>query len=61
MGLNLNIKRIIFYSIKKKFNKQINYLTKTEIKQISGRAGRYFKLSILFLIVYLIISLLQNN
>eukprot|EP01084_Bolivina_argentea_P251903 422678_1 len=41
MGLNLNIRRIIFYSVDK-FNgfKKVK-LTTTEILQIAGRAGRY--------------------
>lgn len=42
MGLNLNINRIIFSSVKK-FNAQKKenvFLTHSELKQIAGRAGR---------------------
>jgi ATP-dependent RNA helicase SUPV3L1/SUV3 len=41
MGLNLNIKRVIF-SATRKFNGEfIAPLATTEIKQIGGRAGRF--------------------
>lgn len=40
MGLNLNIKRIIFNSIFKFNGEKIIRLSHSEIKQISGRAGR---------------------
>lgn len=41
MGLNLPIKRVIFSTIEKYYNKQTYILNNSEIKQISGRAGRY--------------------
>ncbi|KAK3040549.1 hypothetical protein RJ639_028995 [Escallonia herrerae] len=41
MGLNLNISRIIFSTLKKYDGLQMRDLTVPEIKQISGRAGRY--------------------
>lgn len=41
MGLNLNIKRIIFSTIHKFDGTKTRPLTKLEIKQIAGRAGRY--------------------
>ncbi|KAL6008058.1 hypothetical protein ACLOJK_033564 [Asimina triloba] len=41
MGLNLNISRIIFSTMKKFDGDCIRYLTVPEIKQIAGRAGRY--------------------
>ncbi|KAK9009537.1 hypothetical protein V6N11_036069 [Hibiscus sabdariffa] len=41
MGLNLNISRIIFSSLKKFDGFEQRYLTIPEIKQIAGRAGRY--------------------
>jgi hypothetical protein len=40
MGLNLNIKRIIFASTEKKSKEGYRSLTEFEIRQISGRAGR---------------------
>jgi len=40
MGLNLNIKRIIFNSIFKFNGEKVIRLSHSEIKQISGRAGR---------------------
>ena len=40
MGLNLNIKRIVFNSIFKFNGEKIIRLSHSEIKQISGRAGR---------------------
>lgn len=40
MGLNLNIKRIIFNSIFKYNGEEVVRLTHSEVKQISGRAGR---------------------
>jgi ATP-dependent RNA helicase SUPV3L1/SUV3 len=40
MGLNLNIKRIVFNSIFKFNGEKIARLNHSEIKQISGRAGR---------------------
>ena len=44
MGLNLNIKRIIFSTLyKNKGNGFKEKLTDHEIKQIAGRAGRNFK------------------
>ncbi|XP_074292328.1 ATP-dependent RNA helicase SUV3, mitochondrial [Silene latifolia] len=41
MGLNLNISRIIFSSLKKFDGLETRDLTVPEIKQIAGRAGRY--------------------
>ncbi|XAR57268.1 RNA helicase [Bertholletia excelsa] len=41
MGLNLNIARIIFSTLKKFDGKEFRELTVPEIKQIAGRAGRY--------------------
>lgn len=41
MGLNLNISRIIFSTLKKFDGVEIRDLTVPEIKQIAGRAGRY--------------------
>ncbi|KAH6757117.1 ATP-dependent RNA helicase [Perilla frutescens var. hirtella] len=41
MGLNLNISRIIFSTLKKFDGTEVRDLTVSEIKQIAGRAGRY--------------------
>ncbi|KAG6382344.1 hypothetical protein SASPL_157991 [Salvia splendens] len=41
MGLNLNISRIIFSTLKKFDGIEMRDLTVSEIKQIAGRAGRY--------------------
>ncbi|CEM31149.1 unnamed protein product [Vitrella brassicaformis CCMP3155] len=41
MGLNLNIRRIVFRSLKKYDGSGVRQLTPLEIKQIAGRAGRY--------------------
>ncbi|GAV80610.1 Helicase_C domain-containing protein/SUV3_C domain-containing protein [Cephalotus follicularis] len=41
MGLNLNISRIIFSTLKKFDGLEMRDLTIPEIKQIAGRAGRY--------------------
>ena len=41
MGLNLPIKRVIFSTLEKYYNKQSYILSTSDIKQISGRAGRY--------------------
>ncbi|XP_056695986.1 DExH-box ATP-dependent RNA helicase DExH16, mitochondrial isoform X3 [Spinacia oleracea] len=41
MGLNLNISRIIFSTLKKFDGLEMRDLTVPEIKQIAGRAGRY--------------------
>ncbi|KAL1561770.1 RNA helicase [Salvia divinorum] len=41
MGLNLNISRIIFSTLKKFDGTEMRDLTVSEIKQIAGRAGRY--------------------
>lgn len=41
MGLNLNISRIIFSTMKKFDGMEMRDLTVPEIKQIAGRAGRY--------------------
>eukprot|EP01080_Neovahlkampfia_damariscottae_P010409 gene10409-2938_t len=40
-GLNLNIKRIIFYKVTKFDGMQIRNLNSSEVKQIGGRAGRF--------------------
>ncbi len=41
MGMNLPIQRIIFSTLSKNFNSKEYHLNDSEIKQISGRAGRY--------------------
>eukprot|EP01133_Synstelium_polycarpum_P010711 gene10711-12458_t len=41
MGLNLNIQRIIFSSVKKFDGTALRHLNHSEIKQIAGRAGRF--------------------
>lgn len=41
MGMNLPIKRIVFSTLTKYIDNQEFPLSKSEIKQISGRAGRY--------------------
>ncbi|KAJ3297833.1 RNA helicase [Rhizoclosmatium sp. JEL0117] len=41
MGLNLNIRRVVFESISKFNGKEIVPLTVSQIKQIGGRAGRF--------------------
>jgi ATP-dependent RNA helicase SUPV3L1/SUV3 len=50
MGLNLNIRRVIFYSLRKPQNiektdgtqtTEINYITTSQALQIGGRAGRF--------------------
>ena len=43
MGLNLRIKRIVFFTTKKFNGKETIPLTVSEVKQIAGRAGRYSK------------------
>ncbi|CUM45425.1 unnamed protein product [Debaryomyces fabryi] len=43
MGLNLKIKRIVFYATKKFNGNETIPLTASETKQISGRAGRFSK------------------
>ena len=40
MGLNLNISRIVFSSVTKSSKGTVRPITKYEIKQIAGRAGR---------------------
>ena len=40
MGLNLNIKRIVFNSVFKSNGEKIVLLNRSEVKQIAGRAGR---------------------
>eukprot|EP00898_Chlorokybus_atmophyticus_P005027 jgi/Chlat1/5525/Chrsp369S05340 len=40
MGLNLNIKRVIFYTVKKFNGVDMDYIPITQVKQIAGRAGR---------------------
>ncbi|POG78025.1 P-loop containing nucleoside triphosphate hydrolase protein [Rhizophagus irregularis DAOM 181602=DAOM 197198] len=41
MGLNLNIRRIVFETVRKYDGKDIGYVPIPQIKQIAGRAGRY--------------------
>lgn len=41
MGLNLNIRRVVFSAISKYDGVSRRLLTPAEVKQISGRAGRY--------------------
>ncbi len=41
MGMNLPIKRIVFSTLTKHINSQEHPITKSEIKQIAGRAGRF--------------------
>ncbi|XP_048585571.1 ATP-dependent RNA helicase SUPV3L1, mitochondrial isoform X2 [Nematostella vectensis] len=41
MGLNLNIKRIIFHAMEKFDGQSVTQLTASHVKQIAGRAGRY--------------------
>ncbi|CAG9322133.1 unnamed protein product [Blepharisma stoltei] len=43
MGLNYNISRVIFFDIKKNDGSGIRKLRPWEVKQISGRAGRFEK------------------
>jgi len=40
MGLNLNIRRVIFHTIYKSDGKKIIRLGHSSLKQIAGRAGR---------------------
>eukprot|EP00775_Hariotina_reticulata_P009430 gene9430-9595_t len=41
MGLNLNIRRIVFATLRKYDGAQLRPLTPSEVKQIAGRAGRF--------------------
>ena len=41
MGLNLEIKRVVFEAVTKHDGTKLRYLTLPELKQIGGRAGRY--------------------
>lgn len=41
MGMNLPVKRIVFSALSKFINEREVHLTHSEIKQISGRAGRF--------------------
>jgi len=41
MGLNLNIRRVIFNELTKFDGEEMRQLTSSEVKQIAGRAGRY--------------------
>ncbi|KAJ0117939.1 hypothetical protein J7T55_014389 [Diaporthe amygdali] len=41
MGLNLEIKRVVFEAVTKHDGKKVRTLTIPELKQIGGRAGRY--------------------
>lgn len=40
MGLNLNIKKVVFISLHRNTKKGIQKLEEHEIQQIAGRAGR---------------------
>ena len=40
-GVGRNIRRIIFYSIEKYSDGEVNVLSPVDAKQIAGRAGRY--------------------
>ena len=46
MGMNLPIKRIVFTTLSKYINSKEYRLTDSEVKQISGRAGRYLRFPI---------------
>ncbi|GAA5798947.1 hypothetical protein HPULCUR_004356 [Helicostylum pulchrum] len=41
MGLNLNIKRIVFTTVEKFNGKKFSYVSVPQLKQIAGRAGRF--------------------
>jgi len=41
MGLNLNIRRLVFTTMSKFDGARRRALSSTEIKQVAGRAGRY--------------------
>jgi ATP-dependent RNA helicase SUPV3L1/SUV3 len=41
MGLNLNIRRVVFESLEKYDGEFVRYLSVSQAKQIAGRAGRY--------------------
>ena len=41
MGLNLDIRRVVFSTIEQYDGRQRRFLTVPEVKQIGGRAGRY--------------------
>ncbi|CAO3632708.1 unnamed protein product [Mucor hiemalis] len=41
MGLNLNIKRIVFTTVEKYDGKSFRYVSIPQLKQIAGRAGRF--------------------
>ncbi|KAI8051836.1 P-loop containing nucleoside triphosphate hydrolase protein [Thamnidium elegans] len=41
MGLNLNIKRIVFTTVEKFNGKKFSYVSIPQLKQIAGRAGRF--------------------
>ncbi|VUZ97007.1 ATP-dependent RNA helicase SUV3, putative [Plasmodium vivax] len=41
MGVNINIRRIIFYSLQKFDGDKLRHLYASEVLQIAGRAGRY--------------------
>ncbi|GAB67321.1 ATP-dependent DEAD box helicase, partial [Plasmodium cynomolgi strain B] len=41
MGVNINIRRIIFYSLQKFDGDRLRHLYASEVLQIAGRAGRY--------------------
>ena len=42
MGLNLSVKRIVMSKLSKFDGTESRLLTSSELKQIAGRAGRYF-------------------
>ena len=41
MGLNLNVRRIVFAALSKFDGAAVRPLQPTEVKQIAGRAGRF--------------------
>ncbi|KAI9488567.1 P-loop containing nucleoside triphosphate hydrolase protein [Zychaea mexicana] len=41
MGLNLNIKRVVFSTVKKFDGEELRYISTPQLKQIGGRAGRF--------------------
>ncbi|KAG2217289.1 hypothetical protein INT45_005391, partial [Circinella minor] len=41
MGLNLNIKRVVFSTIRKFDGEELRYISTPQLKQIGGRAGRF--------------------
>ncbi|KAI9323150.1 P-loop containing nucleoside triphosphate hydrolase protein [Dichotomocladium elegans] len=41
MGLNLNIKRVVFHTVQKFDGKNMRFISYPQLKQIGGRAGRF--------------------